>query len=122
MKTFGNILWVLCGGGLLALLWFLAGLLCFITLVGIPLGIQCMKFADFILWPFGRRIAPSGNVGSFLLNLLWIVFFGWELALTTLGIGLIQCLTLIGIPFGVQTLKFAQLALAPFGTQILPAP
>lgn len=118
MKTIGNILWVIFGGGLLAFSWFLAGLLCFITIVGIPVGVQCMKFAAFTLWPFGREIVGSGKVSSFLFNVVWILLLGWELAVTTVGIGLLQCVTLIGIPFGIQTFKCARLALAPFGAEI----
>lgn len=119
MKTIGNILWVIFGGGILALLWAIVGLLCIVTIIGIPVGIQCMKFAGLILWPFGRTIEYSGGAGSFLLNILWIIFFGWELATTALVIGLIWCITIVGIPFGLQFIKFAQLAIMPFGAKIV---
>jgi uncharacterized membrane protein YccF (DUF307 family) len=119
MKTIGNILWVIFGGGILALLWAIVGLICFISIIGIPLGIQCMKFAGLILWPFGRAIEFSGGVGSFIVNLIWIVLFGWELASTAFVIGLIWCITFVGIPFGLQFIKFAQLAIMPFGARIV---
>lgn len=119
MKTIGNILWVIFGGGILALLWAIVGLLCIVTIIGIPVGIQCMKFAGLILWPFGRTIEYSGGAGSFLLNILWIIFFGWELATTALVIGLFWCITIVGIPFGLQFIKFAQLAIMPFGAKIV---
>lgn len=122
MRTLGNILWVICGGALLALLWFLVGLILCVTLVGIPLGVQCFKVGGFVLWPFGREIVGKGTFGSILLNVLWILLFGWELMLATVVVGAVQCLTLIGIPFGIQTFKTARLVLAPFGAQIQRKP
>lgn len=119
MKTFGNIMWFLFGGALLALLWFLAAIICFITIVGIPIGIQCLKFSSFVLHPFGRTAVYSGQFGHFLLNVLWILLFGWELAVASLLVGLIWCVTILGIPFGIQSIKFAQLAIMPFGTEII---
>ncbi len=119
MRTIGNILWVIFGGAVLALLWFIVGLLCFISIIGIPVGIQCMKFAALILWPFGRRIEFNGGVGSFVLNFIWIILFGWELAGAALILGLIWCVTIVGIPFGLQFIKFAQLAIMPFGAKIV---
>jgi uncharacterized membrane protein YccF (DUF307 family) len=82
-------------------------------------GLQCFKIAQFVFWPFGREI-ESGDfgVGGLLLNILWIIFLGWELAVTHLVIGLILCFTVIGIPFGLQHFKFAQLGLIPFGARI----
>lgn len=121
MKTIGNILWVIFGGGILALLWAIAGLLFFVSILGIPVGIQCMKFAGLILWPFGRAIEFSGGAGSFLLNFIWIMLFGWELASTAFLIGIIWCITIFGIPFGLQFIKFAQLAIMPFGAKIVKA-
>lgn len=120
MSTLGNIIWVVIAGWILALLWTVAGLLCCITIVGIPFGIQCFKFAGFALWPFGRDIDFSQmGGGSLLLNILWIVICGWELALASLGLGLIFCITIIGIPFGLQCFKFMKLALLPFGARVV---
>lgn len=119
VRTFGNVLWILFGGAILALLWFLAAIICFVTIIGIPIGIQCLKFASFVLYPFGRAAEYGGSVGHFLLNVLWILLFGWELAIASVIVGLIWCITIIGIPFGVQSIKFAQLAIMPFGTTIV---
>lgn len=119
MRTFGNVLWILLGGALLALLWFLAAIICFVTIIGIPIGIQCLKFASFVLYPFGRVAEYGRGAGHFLLNILWILLFGWELAIASVIVGLIWCITIIGIPFGVQSIKFAQLAIMPFGTTIV---
>jgi len=119
MKTIGNILWVIFGGLILAIMWFICGLLLCITIIGIPVGIQCFKFAAFVLWPFGKTIQYGSNAGSFLLNIIWILLFGWELALASVAIGLIWCITIIGIPFGIQSIKFAQLAFFPFGSRVV---
>ncbi len=119
MKLIGNILWLLFGGIILAIGWTLSGIVCCITIIGIPLGLQCFKFASFVLWPFGKKIMYNTSGVNFLVNLFWIVFFGWELALTSIIIGIVYCITLIGIPFGIQSMKFAQLAFMPFGARIV---
>jgi len=117
MRFLGNIIWVLFGGLLLAILWLLAGLLLCITVIGIPFGLQCFKIAGLALWPFGRQLSNSMGAGSLIMNILWILVFGWEIALITALIGLIYCITVIGIPFGLQCFKLASLALLPFGTR-----
>jgi len=110
---------MLSGGLVLSVEWFLSGLVCCMSIIGIPWGIQCFKFARLALWPFGKEIRFGGGAVSFLANLVWILFFGWEMALTCLSLGLVFCITIIGIPFGVQCFKFAKLALLPFGAQIV---
>jgi uncharacterized membrane protein YccF (DUF307 family) len=110
---------MLSGGLVLSVEWFLSGLVCCMTIIGIPWGIQCFKFARLAFWPFGKEIRFGGGAVSFLANLVWILFFGWEMALTCLSLGLVFCITIIGIPFGVQCFKFAKLALLPFGAQIV---
>ena len=117
LSVFGNILWVFCGGALLSVMWGIVGILCCCTVIAIPIGIQCFKFASLVLWPFGRNTTYSNQTGSFLLNILWILLFGCELAIALLIVGAIWCLTIVGIPFGIQTFKFARLALLPFGAE-----
>ena len=120
MRIIGNILWFVLGGVVLSILWALTGLVLCVTIIGIPLGIQCLKFAQLVLFPFGKDIDFSNaGFGSFLLNLIWIVLIGWTLALTAVAIGLIYCVTIIGIPFGIQSFKFAKLALMPFGARVV---
>lgn len=119
MRIIGNFLWCVFGGGINAILWGLAGVICCCTLVGIPMGIQCFKFARFVIWPFGKEIYYSNHIVNFIWNLLWIFSFGWELAVISFSIGLIWCLTILGIPFGIQCFKFARLALMPFGVEIV---
>lgn len=118
-RLFGNGFWLIFGGLLEALLWFLAGCICCITLIGIPVGRQCFKFAHFMLCPFGKTIdyGRTGS-GSMVLNVIWILLCGIELAAAAAAMGVLCCITLIGIPFGLQHFKFALLALAPFGAQI----
>ena len=118
MKIIGNILWFVLEGLWLAVAWFLAGLVMCITIVGIPLGIQCFKLAGFVMFPFGKHIQYGGGAGRFLLNLIWILLLGWELALAAVMMGIFWCVTIIGIPFGLQSFKLAKLAFMPFGSKI----
>lgn len=121
MRIIGNILWLVLGGFALALGWALAGLILCITIIGIPFGVQCFKIAGFALFPFGREIgypARATGCGSVLFNILWLVLFGWELALGALISGVLMCITIVGIPFGRQSFKLAQLSLMPFGAEI----
>ncbi len=118
MKTIGNVLWVIFGGGLQAIGWLFVGVIWCITIVGIPVGVQCFKFAGFIFWPFGKTIDYTDNAGKTIINIIWVVLFGWELALSALIIGVIWCLTIVGIPFGLQSIKFAKLALMPLGAEV----
>lgn len=119
MRLLGNIIWIFFGGLISASLWFIAGLICCITFIGIPFGIQCFKIAFFVLYPFGRDIEIKGfNVGNLIGNLLWIILLGWELFIAHLITGLFFCITIIGIPFGKQHFKLARLAFIPFGSRI----
>ncbi len=118
MKTFGNILWILFGGFISWLLWIISGVIWCVTVIGIPVGLQCFKFASISLDPFGKRIVYGGGAGSFLLNVLWFLLSGIEMAAVNFVIGLLLCITVIGIPFGKQFFKIAKLALAPFGASV----
>ena len=81
MRILGNILWIVFGGLLSALNWFLVGCLWCVTIVGIPVGLQCFKMASITLNPFGKEIIRDPGSGAFLLNVVWFVLTGWELAL-----------------------------------------
>ncbi|MEG2634092.1 MAG: YccF domain-containing protein, partial [Oscillospiraceae bacterium] len=102
MKFIGNILWFVLCGLILFLGWSIVGLLWCVTIVGIPIGIQCFKFAGLMFAPFGKEIIYGTHATSVLLNILWIVFGGIELAVTSVIIGLVLCVTIVGIPFGLQ--------------------
>ena len=121
MKFIGNILWMVLGGFIISLYYALVGLLFCISIIGIPFGIQLFKMAGLALWPFGHDVTPGANDGgclSLIMNVIWIVLGGIEIALmhVTLGIGF--CITIVGIPFGLQHFKMALLALVPFGKKI----
>ncbi len=118
MRILGNILWIIFGGLLSALGWCLAGVIWCITIIGLPVGIQCFKLASISLNPFGKEVRYEGGAVSFLLNVLWFVISGWELALGNFLLGLIMCITIIGIPFGKQFFKIAKVALCPFGATV----
>ena len=121
MKFIGNILWMVLGGFIISLYYALVGLIFCITIIGIPFGMQLFKMAGLALWPFGHDVTPGANDGgclSLIMNVIWIVLGGIEIALmhVTLGIGF--CITIVGIPFGMQHFKMALLALVPFGKKI----
>lgn len=115
----GNIIWLLFGGIIASIMWFIAGLILCVTIIGIPFGVQCFKIAGFVLWPFGKEIELGYfGVEGLLLNIIWLILFGWEIAITHLVIGLIFCITIVGIPFRLQHFKLAKLGLIPFGAKI----
>ena len=121
MKTLGNLLWLLFGGLLIALFYFLVGLLMCITLIGIPFGIQLFKLGRYALWPFGHELVDGPNEPgcvSVAMDLLWILTGWWEVALLHLVFGLLFCLTIVGIPWGLQHFKMILPALIPFGKEI----
>ncbi len=121
MKFLGNIVWLVFGGLLVSLYYFLVGVLFCITIIGIPFGLQLIKLAGFALWPFGHEIQSDTNDGgclSIIMNVIWILVGGIEIAITHLTFGAVLCITIVGIPFGVQHFKMALLALIPFGKKI----
>ena len=121
MKFIGNILWLLLGGILISFYYAFVGLLFCLTIIGIPFGVQLFKMAGFALWPFGHQVTAGPDDSgclSIFMNIIWILFGGVEIALMHAGFGLFCCMTIIGIPFGLQHFKMALLALTPFGKQI----
>ena len=121
MKFLGNILWLVLGGLVVALVYFLVGLLFCLTVIGIPFGVQLIKLVVYALWPFGHELVYGpGQPGclSTVMNVLWILLGWWEIALTHLVFGLILCVTIIGIPWGLQHFKMALGAVFPFGKEI----
>ncbi len=119
MSCLGNLLWFIFGGCISGLSWMLAGCLWCISIIGIPYGIQCFKFASMSFFPFGKEIVYGGGAVSFIVNVIWILVSGIPLAVEHLVIGCLLCVTIIGIPFGLQQFKLAKLALMPFGTSIV---
>lgn len=124
MRTIGNILWLLLAGLWLAIGYVVSGVLCCLTIIGIPFGVQSFKLASYALWPFGRMVVqrPTASTGvSVVANVIWLVLGGIWLALGHVVAGLLLCITIIGIPFGIASFKMAGLALVPFGKEIVDA-
>ncbi|MDT9564358.1 YccF domain-containing protein [Streptococcus mutans] len=119
MRLLGNIVWFLCAGLLSFIGWSLAGIILCLTVILIPFGLQCFKIAGFGLFPFGKSISPSSNVSSLIFNIIWILAIGWELALIHLASAFLLCITIIGIPFALQSIKMAGISLFPFGITII---
>ena len=121
MNFIGNLLWLILGGLLASVLYFFGGLLMCITIIGIPFGFQLFKFGVFCLMPFGHEVKPKSDFGCLALffNILWILLGWWEVALVHVFFGLVFCITIIGIPFGVQHFKIAMYSALPFGREIV---
>lgn len=117
MKTLGNLIWLLFIGLWSAIGYFLIGLLLCITIIGIPFGKQCFKMASLVITPFGKVVKSDFSKHP-IANILWMFFFGWELAIAFIIVGLLFCITIIGIPFGKQCFKLAQLSFIPFGARV----
>lgn len=116
MKTIGNILWLILGGIEFAIVSFFGGIFCFITIIFIPVGFQYFKLAKFFIWPMGKsvvNIKPSGF--KTFVNIIWAILAGWEQFLFYALVGLIFCITIIGIPFGRQYFKLAKFIILPLG-------
>ncbi len=125
MRLILNLLWAILGGGIvLALEYLLAGLVCCLTIVGIPFGLQCFKLAGLALFPFGKDYDDGGRRGAshVIFNVLWFLFAGVWIFLTHLAAAVPLALSLIGIPFAVQHVKLALLALTPFGVRVRELP
>lgn len=117
-----NLLWLLFGGLFVAVEYLISSLLMMITIVGIPFGVQTLKMAGLALMPFGKEVRSSPSSGgclSLVMNILWIFLGGIWICLSHLAWGAFLCITIIGIPFGMQHFKLAGLALTPFGKEIV---
>ena len=117
MRLIGNILWFVLGGIWLGLSWLLLGIILCITIIGIPLGKQCFKAARLTVAPFGRQIELHFGKHP-VANILWVLLLGWEMAIGYAISGLLCCVTIIGIPLGLQSFKMMQLAFFPFGATV----
>lgn len=121
MSLLGNILWLIFGGLLAGLGYILGGLLLCVTIIGIPFGLQSIKLGVATFTPFGREVVETENANSILrilFNVLWIILFGWEIAILHLVHAGILAITIIGIPFAVQHVKLVPLSLLPFGREL----
>ncbi|NJL49107.1 MAG: YccF domain-containing protein [Leptolyngbyaceae cyanobacterium SM2_5_2] len=118
MSLLGNIIWLIFGGFLAGLGYILGGILLCLTIIGIPFGIQAIKLGGATMTPFGRKIVEDNNPNSILkiiLNVVWMIFVGWEIALAHLFHAVLLAITIIGLPFAKQHIKLIPMALLPFG-------
>ncbi|MFA9438812.1 YccF domain-containing protein [Uliginosibacterium sp. sgz301328] len=130
LRLIGNILWFVLGGFCMGLAWCLAGLVAFITIIGIPWGRACFTIAGFSFWPFGRVAVPRrevtgrDDIGTGVLgligNIVWFLLAGWWLAIGHVCAAIVNFVSIIGIPFGIQHLKLAMIALMPIGMAVVP--
>lgn len=121
MNSIGNIFWLLLGGILIAIIYYLVGLLMCLTLIGIPFGLQLFKLGTYSLWPFGHELMDGPNEPgcvSVVMNLLWILLGWWEIAILHVVCGIIFLLSIVGIPFALQHFKMAFASIFPFGKEI----
>lgn len=129
MRTILNVLWFVLGGVVMGLGWWLAGLLMYVSIIGIPFGRACFVIGNFTFWPFGRKIVsrelvtgredigtgPLGLIG----NVLWFLLCGWWLAIGHISAALAYFVSIIGIPFGIQHLKMVEVSLFPIGKTVV---
>lgn len=121
MSFLGNVIWLLFGGFVTGMGYILGGLAMCLTIIGIPFGVQSIKLGVAALTPFGREIVVTERASGFVavvFDALWLILFGWEIALVHLGHALILAITIIGLPFAKQHLKLVPLALFPFGREL----
>jgi uncharacterized membrane protein YccF (DUF307 family) len=122
MRAILNIIWLVFCGIWMAIAYAFAGLICFILIITIPFGIASWRIANYVLWPFGRTIdrRPEAGVASLIGNIIWIILFGWWLAIGHLVFGIAMCVTIIGIPLGLASFKIIPITLFPLGVRIVP--
>jgi uncharacterized membrane protein YccF (DUF307 family) len=118
-----NVIWLVLAGFWMAIAYLLVGILACILIITIPFGIAAFRIANYVLWPFGRTTVRrrDAGIGSLIGNIIWIILFGWELALMHLVSGIALCLTIIGIPLGLANFKLIPISLLPLGVRIVPS-
>ena len=123
MRAILNIIWLVFEGIWMAIAYFFVGVVCFILIITIPFGIASWRIANYVLWPFGRTIdrRETAGVASLIGNIIWIILFGWWLAIGHLVFGIAMCLTIIGIPLGLASFKIIPITLVPLGVRIVPS-
>ncbi len=122
MNFLGNLIWLIFGGLITAIQYLITSIAMMLTIIGIPFGIQTLKMAGLVLWPFGKKVVTherSNGCLYMVFNIIWICIGGIWISLTHVVFGVLLYITIIGIPFGRQHFKLASLALTPFGKDIV---
>jgi uncharacterized membrane protein YccF (DUF307 family) len=116
-----NLVWFIFGGAILAIVYAIAGIICFLLVVTIPFGVAAFRIANYTLWPFGRTIRrkPTAGVASDVGNVIWLILFGWWLALGHIVLAIAQFVSIIGIPLGLANLKLVPVSLVPLGREVV---
>ena len=121
MNFLGNLVWLILGGLIIAGIYFFVGLIMCLTIIGIPFGVQLFKLGGYAMCPFGRALVDGPNEPgclSIAMNLLWVLLGWWEVAIIHLICALLFCITIVGIPWGMQHFKMAVASIFPFGKEI----
>ena len=123
MRLILNLIWLVLCGWWMAILYVIAGLICFILIITIPFGIASWRIASYVLWPFGRSVVMRRDAGALSLigNIIWIILIGWWLAVGHFTSGIALCVTIIGLPLGIANFKLIPISLVPLGVQIIPS-
>jgi len=126
MRLILNLIWLILCGWWMAILYVIAGIICFILfflIITIPFGIAAFRIATYVIWPFGRSIVwrREAGIASLIGNIIWIILIGWWLAIGHLTSGIALCLTIIGIPLGLADFKMIPISLIPLGVRIVPS-
>ena len=123
MRLILNLIWLILCGWWMAILYVLAGIVCFILIITIPFGIAAFRISAYVIWPFGRSIVwrREAGVASIIGNIIWVILIGWWLAIGHLTSGIALCLTIIGIPLGLADFKMIPISLVPLGVRIVPS-
>ena len=118
-----NVIWLVLEGLWMAIAYVIVGIVCFILIITIPFGIASWRIAGYVLWPFGRTIErrPGAGLASVIGNVVWVILFGWWLAVGHLIAGVLLCLTIIGIPLGLASFKIIPITLVPLGVRVVPS-
>jgi uncharacterized membrane protein YccF (DUF307 family) len=122
MRFLGNLIWLIFGGLIIAIEYFIGSIILMITIIGIPFGLQTLKMAALAIWPFGRDTRVHARASGclyILMNVIWLLTCGLWIALTHAIFGVLLCISVIGIPFGLQHFKLTAVALSPFGRDIV---
>jgi uncharacterized membrane protein YccF (DUF307 family) len=118
-----NVIWLVLEGLWMAIAYVIVGIVCFVLIITIPFGIASWRIAGYVLWPFGRAVErrPGAGLASVIGNVVWVILFGWWLALGHLVAGVLLCMTVIGIPLGLASFKIIPITLVPLGVRVVPS-
>lgn len=121
LRVILNVIWLVLEGIWMAIAYVLCGLVAFVLIITIPFGIAAFRIAGYVLWPFGRTIErrPEAGLASLIGNIIWVILFGWWLAIGHLVAGVALCITIIGIPLGLASFKIIPVTLVPLGVRIV---